>query len=673
MSDERATCDRCGEPRAKGGTLCSRCLSEQTIDSPRPTEQDSSHPADTTLDGQPDLTTGKPADQSADDPPTQVDDRTIASDRPNSSPADSDRHPAAPPGSGTAVRAGGDFGDYELLDEIARGGMGVVYRARHKKLNRITALKMILGGRFSTPEEVQRFHVEAEAAAQLDHSGIVPIYEIGECDGLPFFAMKFVEGGSLAEHRDRIRRSPRKSARLLAVVARAVHHAHQRGILHRDLKPANILLDEADNPLLTDLGLAKSTSGGSDLTRTGAVVGTPSYMSPEQAKATDSVTTAADIYSLGAILYELLTGQPPHLGRSAMETVMAVMQQPVRSPREIDREVDGDLELICMKCLARDPEQRYESAAALAEDLESWLQGEPISITPPSLLAVAAKWMKRYRRIGYAIGVLLVASMFSFPMVFSVLGAMSDPASLYANTAEDPLPWIYTIDAVPIWLSLTAVAFAFLIWPLLGLFITLVTKPRNLQNAAFNGFVFAGVTAVLFTILLGWMLFLSSTWAAVDDQVVLLARSVWSDDAARSQIEEQLLERVPGLAEKPPDQRAAYLTSRMFADIFALGPLNLVAIAAQAMLLAGPIFVGATISHLLIDRGGWWLWILVRYVTGWLFLTVGLIVVLAAFSDGQFNGQPFSDLDWVSQALSLLTAPFLAWLVLRRWRRKKTS
>ena len=217
----------------------------------------------------------------------------------------------------------GCFGDYELLEEIARGGMGVVYKARHKKLNRIAAVKMIIGGRFSSAEELQRFHVEAESAARLDHPGIVPIYETGECDGQAFFAMKFIEGGSLGQQIERFRLDSRSAVTLLINVARAVHHAHQRGILHRDLKPANILIDEDDNPLITDLGLAKNTSGGSDLTNTGAVLGTPSYMPPEQASGDRTVTTAADIYALGAVMYELLTGQPPYQGSSAVDTVNA--------------------------------------------------------------------------------------------------------------------------------------------------------------------------------------------------------------------------------------------------------------------------------------------------------------------------------------------------------------
>ena len=205
--------------------------------------------------------------------------------------------PTGPIAKATESRAGTEhFGDYEVIEEIARGGMGVVYKAKHRKLNRIVALKMILGGRFSSDEEVTRFQIEAEAAARLDHPGIVPIYEVGEHDGQHFFAMKFIEGGSLAERLGRFRTDQRGAIQMLSKVARAVHHGHQRGVLHRDLKPANILIDPEGQPVVTDLGLAKNTAGDSDLTNTGAILGTPSYMPPEQASGQQAITTAADVY-----------------------------------------------------------------------------------------------------------------------------------------------------------------------------------------------------------------------------------------------------------------------------------------------------------------------------------------------------------------------------------------
>ncbi len=304
------------------------------------------------------------------------------------------------------------FGSYELVAEVARGGMGIVYRARQTRINRLVAVKVMAAGEFAAPDFVKRFRTEAEAVASLDHPNIVPIYEVGECEGQPFFSMKFVEGGSLAQRISNVKSpvSNRDAAELLAKLARAVHYAHQRGILHRDIKPGNVLLDAQGEPHLTDFGLAKLVEKDSTLTRTMAMLGTPSYMSPEQARGeAKQLTTAVDVYGLGAIFYELLTGQPPFAGGTTMETVRQVLDKEPRRPSLLKPGMDRDLETICLKCLEKDPARRYGSAEAMAFDLERWLRHEPILARPVAGLERLAKWVRRRPLASVLIGVTLLA------------------------------------------------------------------------------------------------------------------------------------------------------------------------------------------------------------------------------------------------------------------------
>jgi tetratricopeptide (TPR) repeat protein/predicted Ser/Thr protein kinase len=290
----------------------------------------------------------------------------------------------------------GYFGDYEVERELGRGGMGVVYRARQVSLNRPVALKMIKSGVLADDAELRRFQNEAEAVALLDHPGIVAVYEVGEHDGQRYFSMQLVEGDNLAVRLASYKDDPEAVARLVAAAAEAVHHAHMRGILHRDLKPANILVDVEGHAHVTDFGLAKRVEAAMDLTVTGALLGTPAYMSPEQAAGRrGTITTATDVYGLGAILYSLLAGRAPYGGATAIETIDAVRNNPPEPPTKVNSKVPRDLETIALKCLEKDPRRRYASAQGLADDLHNWLESRPIAARRVGQAERAWLWCKR--------------------------------------------------------------------------------------------------------------------------------------------------------------------------------------------------------------------------------------------------------------------------------------
>jgi hypothetical protein len=335
------------------------------------------------------------------------------------------------------------FGDYELLEQVARGGMGIVYKARQVSLNRLVALKMILAGSFASVRDIQRFRAEAEAAANLDHPHIVPIHEVGEHEGQQYYSMKFVEGTSLAGH-------PRSELRTevagLIDVARAVHHAHQRGVLHRDLKPSNVLVDSRGTRLVTDFGLAKRLAGAErSLTESGQILGTPKYMAPEQAAGRKDLTVAADVYSLGVILYERLTGRPPFLGDNMLEVLRQVRETDPPRPSSILPGLGRDLETICLKCLQKDPARRYASAEALSEDLDHWLRGKPIAARPVGRLEKAWLWARRNPALATA-GGLAVAGLVAIAVLAS-LAAVQAQARAKAERERRELADRATTDA----------------------------------------------------------------------------------------------------------------------------------------------------------------------------------------------------------------------------------
>ncbi|HEX8912352.1 MAG TPA: serine/threonine-protein kinase, partial [Humisphaera sp.] len=287
------------------------------------------------------------------------------------------------------------FGDYELVREIARGGMGVVFEAVQTALKRTVAVKMILAGEFASDEQIQRFFAEARSVAHLDHPNIVPVYEVGEQSGLHFFSMKLVDGGSLTAKIPSFAGKPKEAAELVEKVARAVHHAHQRGVLHRDLKPGNILIDAAGEPMVTDFGLAKVVADDSHMTRSDAVVGTPAYMAPEQARGVRNATTATDVWAIGAILYHLLAGAPPFKAETAVQTLRLVTDSEPPTIRSRRAGVPRDLETVCLKCLQKDPGRRYATAAALADDLRRFIAGEPVEARPVGRAERVWRWCRR--------------------------------------------------------------------------------------------------------------------------------------------------------------------------------------------------------------------------------------------------------------------------------------
>lgn len=297
---------------------------------------------------------------------------------------------------------------YQILSEIARGGMGIVYRARQFEPQREVALKMLLPHQLSSTEMRERFRMEARTVAGLEHSGILPIFEFGEHEGMPFFTMKLAAGGSLADRRDHYAGQWRSIADLMALVAEAVHHAHEHGVLHRDLKPGNILFDASNHPFVSDFGLAKISGARSVATRTGNVFGTPQYLAPEIARGSAAnATTASDQYSLGAILYELLAGKPPFVRDDMMELLRAIAEEPIREPRVFNPQIPHTLQVICLKALSKEPGRRYASAGAMALDLRDWLAGKPIQARPVGVWERVWLWSKRHRVVAALLGIVI--------------------------------------------------------------------------------------------------------------------------------------------------------------------------------------------------------------------------------------------------------------------------
>jgi serine/threonine protein kinase len=367
-----------------------------------------------------------------------------------------------PPAPGQKIRY---IGDYELLEEIAQGGMGIVWKARQNSLNRIVAVKTIRAGALAGPEEVQRFLREAESAANLQHPNIVAIHEVGEHGGQYYYAMDFVDGRDLGTLVQNGPLPPQRAARYVKIIADAIHFAHQRGTLHRDLKPLNVLIDAADEPRITDFGLAKRSTDDSRLTQPGVVMGSPSYMPPEQASGRhDQIGPASDVYSLGAILYELLAARPPFQGPTALATMRLALEFEPVGPRRVNRDIPPDLETICLKCLEKSPGNRYSSAQALAEDLGRFQRGQPVVARPASFMRKTISWVGRHPGLLAATTALIILGL-----IFGGVYLIEENAFLSARQNNSQLqrtPGPLN-ETLAMWDALNAVAWAVGTWTIL--------------------------------------------------------------------------------------------------------------------------------------------------------------------------------------------------------------
>lgn len=489
---------------------------------------------------------------------------------------------SVPPGTGPSVtdhRGSGDatrfadapgegpvIGDYELCGEIARGGMGVVYRARQRSLNRMVALKMVLGAALADDETIRRFRIEAESAAKLDHPGIVPIYEIGEHQGQHFFAMKLIDGQSLSAWAEEQSRTEREILEIVRSIAAAVSHAHQRGILHRDLKPANVLVDREGKPIVTDFGLARGTAENRQVTQTGAVVGTPGFMSPEQA-AGRGVTTATDVYSLGAILYFLLCGRAPHAEETVLGTLLSVIEKPPLPLRKIVPQIDPDLELICLHALAKNPDQRYASAAEFAADLEAYQRGEPLRVRPPSLVEIMRIWVhSNFGNIVWIPVIALVVGMLSGGLLWIGLiggATLQQNLATYEGFFPHDRPWLLRDYS---WVQPLGIPLVLLVTTMLGWCTAWLVGTKN-RTADLGSGLAVGTLAGLIACAsgLGPMMIRSVTMSIDQDQALLVALATGE---RHGETLEMIASRYPALEGQPASRTALLLGEKIESDTF---------------------------------------------------------------------------------------------------------
>lgn len=583
-------------------------------------------------------------------------------------------NPAGPSGASGAPEK---VGDYDLLGVIATGGMGVIYKARHRPLNRIVALKMILPDRL-TPSAAARFRIEAEVIAGLDHPNIVPIYEVGEHDGRPFFAMKLLEGGTLANRIEAAGPAdlPRL-AELLAKVCRAVHFAHQRGVLHRDLKPSNVLLDADGEPFVADFGLGKRLGEDQQMTATGAVIGTPAYMAPEQA-AGAAVTTLADVYALGVILYEALTKQVPFRGESVLDTLRQVRDEPPAPPSQVNPAADTALSAVSLKCLKKDPADRYASAEELAAELDRWRAGEPVLARDPGPVSRFVIWVRRNSRAAIrlvALGVLWGLAGPALPLSVASLGP------LFRNVVETDTKFPST--GVPGWVHVAAratdlsfagiallVFLAGVVHLVSGMGTYLLTRSADrwshLGGGAATGLI-AGLLAGTFILAPTFVLAFAVVPTISD--ITMLTRGYEARTPPKPELsgeqprhpQDELVAYYPELAERPERDRAGMMLGKVIST-------NVVGVfqgIALGMALSLAVFIpcgvcGSALAGVIVRRHAGWPRRLLLYAETYTALTVMVTFVGAATFFALFGAQERTSMWQALWGGAVLTAFLIA-------------
>jgi len=567
-------------------------------------------------------------------------------------------------------------GDFELLSELARGGMGIVYRARQRSLNRIVALKMLLSGRVTSDVGRARFRAEAEATAELEHPNIVPIFEIGEHSGRLFFSMKLIDGGTLA---DLLRKSPRPALHelitALVKVCRAVHYAHQRGILHRDLKPSNVLIDSAGEPFVADFGLAKRLRSDDGLTVTGALLGTPAYMAPEQAgEGVHGVTTLTDVYALGAILYEVLTGRPPFTARDINALLAQVRTGAPDTPSSLNPSVPRDLELVCLKCLAKEPGERYASAGELADELECWLRGDPVQVRAPGLISRVVLWARQNSRTAmWSVIIGTVWGLFGLQLPLA-LRALSAPLRRASNTLAGSVNVPQSSDMDFLWGYLWLMLLPLGIFVQLsgGMLTYLATRSRDRWAYLGSGFAVGLIGGVIsFTLYIGPAFVVLLALVPATGDLQSLGKVVSDHEEMASQrTRSQLLESQPELANVPEpllgERFVGKIRARIFVGIFEGIALGMLVTFVTAMPLA---IGGAAFADFAVRRSGSVRAALPLYLEMFALLTlivVTLVVVILCLSLG-WRSQTLSLALWI---LLVVVAVFGTLASLGRWEQR---